>query len=184
MNDTHRLLVGFALAFGLAAPALPGVAADGSLGVYSMKGSAHLRVSPLPEGDHPVELKATVERGRTPALVTVRLESQGHACVLDASRSGNGALEFSTPAGCPIDLRDPDARGLVTAQLRSGRGTLQGGRLTLDLRFEVDGQVATRVPRTSFTLFDAAITVPEHWTPPVPVKGTLGGRVSGVRNGP
>jgi hypothetical protein len=171
------------LACWMAAPASDARAADGVLGVYLLVGKAHVQVSPFPASDHPGDLRVTVERTPTPGRVSLRLESRGHACVLGASRSGSGVLELSTPASCLVEVREPDARGRVNALLRSGHGTLRDGRLTLDLRFDVSGNIATRVARTTFTMFQAEFTVPEGWTPTVPVRGTVTSGGSGARQG-
>ena len=169
------------LACWMAAPASHASAADDLLGVYLLTGKAHVQVSPFPVRDHPGDMRVTVERATTPGRVSLRLDSRGHICVLGASRSRSGVLELSTPSSCIVEVREPDARGRVTAQLRSGRGTLRGGRLTLDLRFDVGGNIATRVARTTFTLLQAEFTVPEGWTPALPVSGTITSIGSGAR---
>jgi len=169
------------LACWMAAPASHANAADGVLGVYLLVGRAHVQVSPFSAGDHPVDMRVTVERAPSPGGVSLRLESRGHVCVLGASRSGSGVLELRTPASCIVEVSEPDARGRVNAQLRSGHGTLRGGRLTLVLRFDVGGDIAARVARTTFTLLQAEFTVPEGWTPALPVSGTITGTGSGAR---
>jgi hypothetical protein len=149
--------------------------------VFVLTGSARVQVSPFPAGDHPAEMRVTLDQARKPGHVSVRLESRGYTCVLDASRSGSGVLDFSTPATCPVDVSRPDARGRIDAQLRSGRGTIHGDRLTLDLRFDVSGRIATRVERTTFNVFGAEVVVPEGWTPAAPVRGTVTSSGSGLR---
>jgi hypothetical protein len=113
--------------------------------------------------------------------VSVRIESRGYACVLDATRSGSGVLEFSTPAACPVDVRHPDARGHVDANLRAGRGTVRDGRLSLDLKFDVSGRIATRFSRTTFSVLGTEVVVPEGWTPAAPIRGTVTSSASGTR---
>jgi hypothetical protein len=164
-------------------PAPPARAEDPALGSYLLRGSAHVQVAPFPTRDDPGEMKVTVGRTETPRLVSVRLESHGYACTLLASRSANGVLEFSKPARCGSDVRRPDARGHVDARLRSGRGTLRDGRLTLELAFEIRGSVATPIPRTTFRLLDTEFTVPEGWTPGVPLGGSVALSGSGARQG-
>jgi hypothetical protein len=149
--------------------------------IFVLTGSAHVQVAPFPPGDHPGEMRVIVDQARTPGHVSVRLESGGYSCVLDASRSGSGTLEFTTPATCPVDVARPDARGRIDARLRSGRGTVRDGRLTLDLQFDVNGRIATRIPRTSFTLLGTEFVVPEGWTPAAPVRGTVTSSGSGTR---
>jgi hypothetical protein len=149
--------------------------------VFVLTGSAHVQVAPFPPGDHPGEMRVIVDQARTPGHVSVRLESRGYSCVLDASRSGGGALEFTTPATCPVDVARPDARGRIDARLRSGRGTVRDDRLTLDLQFDVNGRIATRIPRTSFTVLGTEFVVPEGWTPAAPVRGTVTSSGSGTR---
>jgi hypothetical protein len=154
---------------------------DAMLGTYLVRGRADVQVSPFPASDQPGDMKVTLGRSRTPGRVTVGIESRGYACALEASRSSSGALELVTPATCSLDIRDPDARGHVDARLRSGRGSVRDGRLSLDLRFDVDGRVSTRVPRTRFSVFDTEFTVPESWTPSVPLRGTVSSKGSGAR---
>ena len=149
--------------------------------VFVLSGSARVQVSPFPGGDHPGEMRVTLEPTRAAGHVSVRLESRGYTCVLDASRSGSGVLEFSTPAACPVEVRRPDARGHIDAQLRSGSGTVRDGRLTLDLRFDVSSRIATRISRTTFNLFGTEVVVPEGWTPAAPVRGTVTSSGSGPR---
>jgi hypothetical protein len=171
------------LACWVAATASQASAADDVHGVYLLVGKAHVQVSPFPVRDHPWDMRVTVERAPAPGRVSLRLESRGHACVLGATRSGSGVLTLSTPASCIVEVREPDARGRVNAQLRSGIGTLRGGRLTLELRFDVGGNIATRVARTTFTLLQAEFTVPEGWTPALPITGTITSTGSGARQG-
>jgi hypothetical protein len=149
--------------------------------VFVLTGSARVQVAPFPAEDHPGEMRVTVDQARTAGHVSVRLETRGHSCVLDASRSGAGVLEFTTPATCPVEVSGPDARGRIDARLRSGRGTVRGDRLTLDLRFDVDGRIATRIARTTFHVLGAEVVVPEGWTPAAPVRGTVTSSGSGMR---
>ena len=149
--------------------------------VFVLTGMARVQVAPFPAGDHPGDMRVTLEQTRTPGHVSVRIESRGYACVLDASRSGTGILEFSTPATCPVEVRHPDARGHIDAHLRSGHGTVKDGRLTLALRFDVSGRIATRFSRTTFTVLGAEVVVPEGWTPAAPVRGTVTSSGSGPR---
>jgi hypothetical protein len=129
-------------------------------------------------------MRVTMTPAQRPDHVSLRLESSGHSCVLDALRSGDGALEFSTPATCPVDVSRREARGHIDAQLRSGRGTLRGDQLVLDLRFDVAGRIATRVSRTSLNVLGMEVVVPEGWTPAAPVRGTVTSRATGSRERP
>ena len=149
--------------------------------VFVLSGMARVQVAPFPAGDHPGDMRVTLEQARAPGHVSVRIESRGYTCVLDASRSGRGVLEFSTPALCPVEVRGPDARGHLDAHLRSGRGTVKDGRLTLDLRFDVNGRIATRIPRTTFSVLGTEFVVPEGWSPAAPVRGTVTSSGSGTR---
>ena len=169
------------LSAGAALPAFGASTAKGALGEYVLNGAAQVRVTPFPAREQPGEVRVTLERGRTPEHVQVRLESRGYSCILEAVRSRTGELAFSTPASCPADVRQPDARGHVDARLRSGHGTVRDGWLTLELRFDVSGSISTRVTRRTFTLFHAEFTVPEGWTPAVPIRGTVTSSGSGAR---
>jgi hypothetical protein len=152
--------------------------------VFVLTGNAHVQVAPFPAGDHPGEMRVTLDESRTPGHVSVRVESRGYSCVLDASRSGSGSLEFSTPATCPVEVSRPDARGRIDARLRSGRGTVRDGRLTLELQFDVSGRIATRYSRTRFMVLGTEVVVPEGWTPAAPVRGTVTSSGSGTRQKP
>jgi hypothetical protein len=156
---------------------------DAIFGTYQVRGRADVQVSPLPASNQPGDMTVTLGRSRTPGRVSVGIEARGYTCALEASRSSSGAIDLLTPATCALEIRDPDARGHVDARLRSGRGTLRDGRLSLELRFDVDGKVSTRVARTRFSLFDVEYEVPEGWTPSVPVRGSVTSRGSGPRKG-
>ena len=157
---------------------------DGALGAYVLNGTAKVRVTPFPAREQPGEVRVTLEPGRTPGHVSVRLESRGYSCVLDAARSRSGDLVFSLPATCPVDVRETEARGRIDAHLQSGQGRVRDGWLTLDLRFDVSGKISTRVARRTVTVFQAEFTVPGGWTPSVPVRGsvTSGGRGARLRS--
>jgi len=169
------------LAMGFAPSALGTSTADGVLGRYLLNATSQVRVSPFPTSEQPGEVRVTLERTRTPGHLSVRLESRGYSCVLDAARSRSGDLEFSKPASCPVEVRRTDARGRIDAQLQSGHGKVRDGWLTLDLRFDVSGRISTRVSGRTFTLFQAVFTVPEGWTPAVPIRGTVTTGASGPR---
>jgi hypothetical protein len=171
------------LAIGFGPSALGSSPVDGALGGYLLNAISQVRVSPFPASEQSSEVRVILERATTPGHVSVRLESRGYTCVLDAARSRSGDLEFSKPASCPVEVRRTDARGRIDAQLRSGQGKVRDGRLTLDLRFDVSGSISTRVSGRTFTLFQAEFTFPEGWTPAVPIRGTVTSGGSGARQG-
>lgn len=150
-------------------------------GAYLLHGDAHVQVAPFSTGDYSGAVKATIERVGGPKRISVRLESHGYACVLRASCAASGSIVFSTPARCAVEISQPDARGSIEARLRSGRGTLMNGELALDLKFEISGNIAVRVPESTFRLLDAEITVPESWTPAMEVRGGVAARGRGTR---
>jgi hypothetical protein len=80
-----------------------------------------------------------------------------------------------------VEVRNPDARGHIDAPLRSGRGTVRGDRLSVELQFDVSGRIATRYSRTTFTVLGTEVVVPEGWTPAAPVRGTVTSSGSGTR---
>ena len=155
---------------------------DAVYGTYLVRGRADVQVSPFPSSNQPGDMTVTLTRSRTAGRVSVDIAARGYTCALEASRSSAGVLDLVAPATCSLEIRDPDARGHVDARLRSGRGTVRDGTLSLDLRFDVEGKVSTRVARTRFTLFDSEFTVPEGWTPSVPLRGTVTSRGSGQRS--
>jgi hypothetical protein len=160
--------------------ALPAVGDDAGVGTFLVRGSAHVQVSPFPTHDQPGDMRVVIERSGARGQVSLRLTSRGHTCVFGATGAPGGAFEL-TPASCRIDVKDPDARGTVEARLRSGHGTLQGDRLTLELEFDVSGRVATRVPRALLEMLGPGVAGPEGFSPPVPVSGTVSSRASGGR---
>lgn len=164
-----------------ASAAVPARPVDGALGAYVLNGTAKVRVTPFPAREQPGKVLVTLGPGRTPGHVSVRLESHGYSCVLDASRSRAGDLAFTIPASCAADVRETDARGRIDAHLQSGQGTVRDGRLALDLRFDVSGKISTRIARRTYTLFQTEFTVPGGWTPSVPVRGTVTSGGSGAR---
>lgn len=111
----------------------------------------------------------------------MKLETEGRECSLPGSIGRDGSLDLSPQARCEVELREPDARGRVDARLRSGHGTVRDGRLTLDLVFDVSGEIATHVARTRITWLGADVVVPEGWMPAVPVSGVVSTRATGGR---
>jgi hypothetical protein len=159
-------------------------AEDPLTGIFLVRGSAHVQVSPFPTHDQPGDMRVTIERTRTPGRLSLRLTTRGHSCVVGATRAASGALDFPAPASCRIDVKDPDARGTVEARLRSGRGSLGGEKLSLELEFEVSGSVATRLPRALLEMLGPGVGGPDGFSPPVPVSGTVVARASGGRYRP
>lgn len=144
--------------------------------VFLLSGTARVDVAPFPAGDHRGEVRVILSPGARPGHVSLRLESDGYSCDLDAARSPDGVLDLSVPATCSVDVARRDARGHVDA-------TLRGDDLTLELRFDVSGRIATRIARTRLEVLGAEIVVPEGWTPGAPVRGTVVSRGSGSRQG-
>jgi hypothetical protein len=173
---TTRLLVA---AFGVAI-VLPATGEDGGFGTFLVRGNAHVQVSPFPTHDQPGDMRVVIERSGARGQLSLRLTSRGHTCVFGAARAPDGAFDL-VPASCRIDVKDPDARGTVEAQLRSGHGTLRGDRLTLDLEFGVSGRVDTRVPRALLDMLGPGVAGPDGFSPPMPVSGTVSSRASGGR---
>lgn len=167
-----NVAAGFLLAATMAA-ASPSGRDDAVYGTYRVRGRADVQVSPFPSSEQPGDMTVTLGRSRTPGRVAVGIEARGYACALEADRSPSGVLELVTPATCALEFRETDARGRVDARLRSGRGVVRDGRLSLELRFDVSGKVSTRVPRTRFTLLETEFTMPESWTPSVPLRGSV-----------
>jgi len=173
----------FLLACGAETAALDARAED-MLGAYLLRGSAHVQVTPFPARDYPGTMEATLVQAGAPGRLSVRLESHGLACVLAVSRSERGVLTFPMPSRCVVEVEQPNARGRVDASLRSGHGTVEDGHLTLDLAFDVTGSISTRIPKSRFKLLDVEVTVPEGWTPAVPINGLVASSGSGGRRRP
>jgi hypothetical protein len=58
---------------------------------------------------------------------------------------------------------------------------VQGDRLTLELRFDVNGRIATRIARTTFNVLGTEFVVPGGWSPAAPVRGTVTSSGTGTR---
>ncbi len=154
------------LAFAVGA-ATPGAA----LGTYRVQASARISGVPL-LGTLELRGDVSLRPGDGPRGVKARLASRGHACELAGTLAEDGALAFADGQRCRIALDDPGVRGEVTATLRSGRGRVVDGRITLALELGLAGKVRVA---TGVLPGLAAETV-------VPVDGAASVRAEGRRD--
>jgi hypothetical protein len=121
-----------ALAAGAATP-------ESARGTYRVEASVRTSVPLL----RTLELRGDVllRPGEGPRAVQARLASQGHACELAGTLDDDGTLAFARGQRCTIELDDPGARGRVGATLRSGKGRVEDGRLSLQLEVALAGTV-------------------------------------------
>lgn len=165
--------------------AVPGPSTSGPAGLagkYDLAGTAHVSISPFPAQDYPGEMAATLSRASASGSLSLRLEARGYGCTLQVRADEDGSLEFPEGAICPLDIAQQDARGHVDAQLRMGRGRIVGGRLEMDLRFDVDGRIQMRIPSRTVRIFGRDIQSPATWAPTAPVHGTVAASAKGQRS--
>jgi hypothetical protein len=156
-----------ALSAGAAALASP---ADALRGTYRLSGTARVDAGPVLSRRVEARADAILSRSGGPRTVRARLLSQGHACELAATLGDGGTLAFEPGQRCAFDVQDPDVRGRVQAQLRSGRGRCEGGRLSLDLTFELSGALSLRTAER-IEVMGTTVELPAAWTPELPLRG-------------
>ena len=110
------------------------------------------------------------------------LAAEGQRCELSARLGDGGTLALDAGQQCALALDGPDARGRVTARLRSGRGRIGAGRLALDLAWDVSGRVAVRTGGGRYEVLGNTVDVPAAWAPEVPVSGQASAAVEGRRD--
>lgn len=162
-----------------AAPAAAGVGA--LLGTYRLAGTARVDAGPVLSRSVEARADAVLSPGSGPRAVRARLVAQGHACVLDATLGEGGALAFEPGQRCAVDVSEPDARGRVEARLRSGRGRCEGGKLTLDLAFDLEGALALHTAQR-VEVMGSTIELPAAWTPELPLRGEARAVAEGKRD--
>lgn len=143
---------------------------EAARGTYRLRGSARVDAGPVLSRSVEARADAVLRPGERPRAVRARLASQGHVCELAATLEEGGALAFEAGQRCAFDLRDPEARGHVEARLRSGRGTVRGGRLALDLSWDLSGAVSVQTAR-QVEVLGRTVELPAAWTPELPVRG-------------
>jgi hypothetical protein len=150
-------------------------------GTYRMQGFAHIATRPAIDREVELHADAILEPGARPDDVRAHLAARGHACDLLARIGRAGALGFEAGQRCMIDIDDPDARGRIEARLGSGRGQLQGERLTLELSWELSGTLSLRTT-TRVHVPGTGVEIPETWTPAVRVRGEARATAEGKRD--
>jgi hypothetical protein len=91
---------------------------------------------------------------------------------------GAGAIAFAPGQRCPVEVKQPEARGRVEARLRDGGGRLDGAELALSLSFELEGGLSTRIGQVGL------LDMPGVWSPEVPVRGSVEASGTGRRDEP
>ena len=145
--------------------------AEAARGTYRLRGTVRVEAGPALSRTVEGRADAILRPSGGPRALRARLASQGHACELDGTVEPGGAVVFAAGQRCAIDLDDEGARGHVDARLRAGRGALRGGRLSLDLTFELSGAVSLRTGRR-IEVLGRTVEVPDASMPEVPVSGT------------
>jgi hypothetical protein len=180
VKERHRwaaiaALAAAGLVAGTTAAAAPSPAS--ARGTYRLHGKARASTPPLLDRELDVHADAVLSPGRGPREVRARLAAQGQRCDLVAKLDDAGALTFEPGQRCVLEVDAPDARGRLDARLRSGRGRLGDGDLSLDLSWQVSGALSVRV-----TAGSPAMGIPETWAPVVPVRGEARGTAQGRRD--
>lgn len=173
-------LVAAALALA-AAPAALASPADELRGTYRLAGSARVDAGPVLSRSVEARADAVLSPGRGPRAVRARLLAEGHACELAATLGEGGALAFEPGQRCAFAVQEPDARGSVEARLRAGRGKCEGGRLSLDLTFELSGALSMRTGQ-AIEVMGTKVELPAAWTPDLPLRGEARAVAEGGRD--
>lgn len=176
-----RLAAAAALALSAAAAAAAPSPADAVRGTYRLVGTAKVDAGPVLSRRVEARADAVVSRGASARAVRVRVLAEGRSCELAATVGEGGALAFEAGQRCAFDVSDPDARGHVEARLRSGAGRCEGGRLSLDLAFELGGTLAIRTGQR-VEVMGQTIELPQAWTPELPVRGEARATAEGKRD--
>lgn len=162
---------------------LTAIGADSRADTYPLRGTAHVSVSPFPTREEAGELTAVLSKRSAPGRLAIRLESRGYACTFEASMSDDGSIQAPSPATCPVEVAQSDARGHLELRLRSLRGTLRGDTLSLQLELDVSGNLQLHVPATTLRAFGLEVPIAARWAPAVPISGHISGSGSGLRKG-
>lgn len=139
-------------------------------GTYRLSGTARVDAGPVLSREMEARADAVLSPGRGARAVRARLLAEGHACELSATLGEGGALAFEPGQRCVFEVQDPEARGRVEARLRSGKGRCAGGKLALDLAFELSGTLALRTAQR-VEVMGSPVELPAAWTPDLPVRG-------------
>lgn len=150
-------------------------------GTYRLRGTARVEAGPILSRVVEGRADAVLRPAGPPGAVRVRLAAQGHACELGGTASQDGALVLEAGQRCTFDLDDPGARGRVEARLRSGRGTLRGRTLALELSFELSGALSLQTAR-QVEVLGRTVDLPAAWTPELPVRGEATAVAEGERD--
>jgi hypothetical protein len=168
-----------ALAAGTAAAAPS--PAEALRGTYRLAGSARVDAGPALSRNVEARADAVLTPGRGPRAVRARLLAEGRACELEATLGEGGALAFEPGQRCTFDVADPDARGHVEARLRAGKGRCEGGKLSLDLTFALEGALALRTAQR-VEVMGSTVELPATWTPELPLRGDAHAVAEGKRD--
>jgi hypothetical protein len=153
-------------------------------GRYALTVKLHVDATGLPARDDSAGIDAIVRAGPASDAVRVQLTWGRYACDLAAQLRDGGDLALEPGQACAVDVAEPDARGHLDARLRSGRGHAGESALDLDLAFDVRGALSTRVAAQGVKVLGANVSLPETWTPYLPVRGTVAASGSGPRMDP
>jgi len=180
---TREYVVGLLALLGLwSAPSTS--TADAIAGKYALAGTAHVAISPFPAQDYPGEMTATLSRSPALDTLALRLETRGYACTLQVRLAGDGSLQFTDGATCPLEVSQPDARGHVDAKLRVARARVVDKRLEMNLQFDVNGSIQLWIPSRTIRILGAEVQTPATWAPSAPVHGTVTADGHGLRAAP
>jgi hypothetical protein len=152
-------------------------------GRYPLVGTAHVSVTPFPTHEYPGEVIAILSRTASPETLLLRLEARGYGCTLQVRAGRDGSLQFPDGTTCPLDVAQPDARGHLTAQLRTARGRVVDDRLEMDVQFDVNGSLQLKIPSKTIRVFGKEVQTPAAWAP-TPVHGTVAASGQGSRDRP
>ncbi len=150
--------------------------ADELTGTYRLRGTARVALGTILDREVELHADAILDRGASAGEVIVHVDAEGYGCDLVARLDAAGALTFAAGQQCMVRISSPDARGRLEARLRSGRGRVGAGRLSLDLSGDVDGTLQRRTGGVRVL----GQELPQGWTPELPVRGPVEASAAGT----
>ncbi len=156
--------------------AAPVPGSDEIRGTYRLHGTARVGLGGVLERDVALHADAVLERGARAGEVLVRVDAEGYGCDLVAQVDAAGALAVPAGQQCAVRISSPDARGRLAARLRSGRGRVGAGRLSLELAGDVEGALQRRTGGVRVL----GQEVPRGWTPELPIHGPVAASAEGT----
>ncbi len=149
-------------------------------GTYRLQGRVRVDARPFPAHEDEIRADAVLSPAGA-GKVLIHLAGQGLACELAASLDPTGTIALAEGQRCISDLNGEGVEGHVEARLVSGKGSLRGEILALELAFALSGTVRLHTGGALAAL-GGALSLPGAGGDPVPVRGEARGRAEGRRD--